>query len=585
MSATDTMGLAIETSLSDKGATAILNAFDTYQSEYRAITGRAKSRFEARDWLGANADAVARLDLYPTVIRQIVADIRAILGEHSRDKAVWRLMKERYTEFIAHRDDIETAETFFNSVTRRIFATVGVDPQIEYVASEVKGRRSHDAPLLRHYPVGTVADLIRNILADYPFDAPYEDLERDVRLAAEAIETSLAERGLIRVDAADVVRHIFYRNKAAYIIGRLCCGEKRMPMALCLLNDEGGITIDAVLLTADEVSILFSFTRSYFHVQVESPYELIKFLKSIMPRKPMSELYTSIGFNKHGKTELYRELLAHLERSDDKFEIARGEKGMVMVVFTMPSFDVVFKIIKDRFAYPKKTTRDSVMERYQLVFKHDKAGRLVDAQEFEHLEFDRARFTDELLEELADVAGRTVSADDDKVVIRHLYIERRVTPLNLYIQEREPALAREAVIDYGTAIKDLAATNIFPGDLFLKNFGVTRHGRIVFYDYDELCLLTDCNFRRIPEANGFWEDMEAEPWFSVGENDVFPEQFSSFLGLQGDLRRTFLEHHGDLFGIDYWLRTIERHRSGEVIDLFPYRQSRRFPRSTPVPAD
>ncbi len=578
MSATDTMGLAIETSLSDKGATAILNAFDTYQSEYRAITGRAKSRFEARDWLGANADAVARLDLYPTVIRQIVADIRAILGEHSRDKAVWRLMKERYTEFIAHRDDIETAETFFNSVTRRIFATVGVDPQIEYVASEVKGRRSHDAPLLRHYPVGTVADLIRNILADYPFDAPYEDLERDVRLAAEAIETSLAERGLIRVDAADVVRHIFYRNKAAYIIGRLCCGEKRMPMALCLLNDEGGITIDAVLLTADEVSILFSFTRSYFHVQVESPYELIKFLKSIMPRKPMSELYTSIGFNKHGKTELYRELLAHLERSDDKFEIARGEKGMVMVVFTMPSFDVVFKIIKDRFAYPKKTTRDSVMERYQLVFKHDKAGRLVDAQEFEHLEFDRARFTDELVQELLTVAANTVTVTEDKVTIKHLYTERRLTPLNLFIKEATGDALYDAIVDYGVAIKDLAATNIFPGDLLLKNFGVTRHSRIVFYDYDELCLVTDCRFRALPDSDDMIDEFRADLVFYVDEHDIFPEQFEKFLGLPLPLRKIFMAHHRDLLDPAFWNEMKQRHAAGEVMDIFPYKQSQRLHR-------
>ncbi|MFN8498118.1 MAG: bifunctional isocitrate dehydrogenase kinase/phosphatase [Anaerolineae bacterium] len=577
MNAATTSGQTVEAALAPVAAGAILSAFDTYQTEYRLITQRSQSRFETRDWLGANADAVARLELYPTVIRQIVADIRSILGDHCRDRAVWRLMKERYTELIGRRDDIETAETFFNSVTRRIFATVGVDPQIEYVASEVKGRRSQDTPLLHRYDGrGGLAPLLRAILADHPFNAPYADLERDVRLAAARIEASLAERELGGVDAADVVRHVFYRNKAAYIIARLHCGDKRVPLALCLLNDERGITIDAVLLTADEVSILFSFTRSYFHVEVESPYELIEFLKSIMPRKPMSELYTSIGFNKHGKTELYRELLAHLAHSDSKFEIARGEKGMVMLVFTMPSFDVVFKIIKDRFAYPKKTTRDGVMERYQLVFKHDKAGRLVDAQEFEHLEFDRARFTPELVEEMLAIAANTVTVTDDKVIIKHLYTERRLTPLNIFIKEATGDALYDAIVDYGVAIKDLAATNIFPGDLLLKNFGVTRHSRIVFYDYDELCLVTDCRFRALPDSDDAVDEFRADLVFYVDEHDIFPEQFEKFLGLPLPQRKIFMAHHRDLLDPAFWNEMKARHDAGEVMDIFPYKQSQRL---------
>ena len=575
-----------ERELALSGASVIYDGFDVYHTHFKKIARRGRSRFEAREWHGLQEDAVERLDLYKAAIDMTLGIIRALLGREVRNRCLWAGMKDRYSDRIAGRDDVEMAETFFNSVTRRIFSTVGVDPHIEFVASGPRAALPPGPPVFRAYRAAATTDLVRAILTDYPWDIGYEDLERDVGHVAAAIDTYLGVRVSGQpVSVAEMVNAVFYRNKGAYLVGRIRAGGQTIPLILPLLNSDGQVYVDAALLTEDEANIVFGYTRSYFHVEAERPSELIAFLKTIMPRKRIAELYISLGYNKHGKTELYRDLLRHLATTDDRFEIAPGTKGMVMTVFTMPSYDLVFKIIKDRFAETKTSTRADVIERYQLVFHHDRAGRLIDAQEFEHLEFDRARFTDELLEELADVAGRTVSADDDKVVIRHLYIERRVTPLNLYIQEREPALAREAVIDYGTAIKDLAATNIFPGDLFLKNFGVTRHGRIVFYDYDELCLLTDCNFRRIPEANGFWEDMEAEPWFSVGENDVFPEQFSSFLGLQGDLRRTFLEHHGDLFGIDYWLRTIERHRSGEVIDLFPYRQSRRFPRSTPVPAD
>ena len=295
-----------------------------------------------------------------------------------------------------------------------------------------------------------------------------------------------------------------------------------------------------------------------------------------MPRKPIAELYISLGYNKHGKTELYRDLLRHLERSTDQFQIAPGARGMVMLVFTLPSYDVVFKVIKDSFDEPKRTTRREVMRRYQLVFKHDRGGRLVDAQEFEYLRFAKDRFAPALLAALLEQAGQTVTVEGDEVVIKHLYTERRLTPLNLHFQQVAGEQATEAVIDYGQAIKDLAATNIFPGDILLKNFGVTRHGRIVFYDYDELCLLTECQFREMPQSDDMDDDVAGEPWYAVGENDVFPEELATFLGLPPHLRAIFTRYHGDLFGVDFWATVQARHAAGEIIDIVPYKESRRI---------
>ena len=336
---------------------------------------------------------------------------------------------------------------------------------------------------------------------------------------------------------------VFYRNQGAYLVGRIRSGDQVMPLTLALHHEAGGIVVDAVLLTADEVSIIFSFTRSYFHVEVHRPRDLVMFLKSIMPRKPIAELYIAIGYNKHGKTELYRDLMRHIDRSTDTFEIAPGDRGMVMCVFTLPSFDVVFKVIRDRFAYPKTSSRRDVMERYQLVFKHDRAGRLADVQEFEHLAFARDRFSADLLDELAGEAAETVPIGSRIVEIKHVYVERRMTPLNLFIREAQLSDARKAIIDYGQAVRDLAATNIFPGDMLLKNFGVTRHGRVVFYDYDELCLVTDCQFRELPAAADESDEFGAEPWFYVGPSDIFPEEFINFMGLGGELRATFLKAH------------------------------------------
>ncbi|MBI4591464.1 MAG: bifunctional isocitrate dehydrogenase kinase/phosphatase [Candidatus Rokubacteria bacterium] len=566
-------------SLPAGGADAIRLAFDTYRREFKAVTRRARSRFEGQDWRGMQQDARERLDVYPRLIARVVGAVRHILGEHGQDRMVWAQMKAAYTRSIARCADFELAETFFNSVTRRMFATVGVDPKIEYVDSDFDAPLPPgDEPVYRTYAGrGPIRALVRDILADYSFSVAYQDIDVDARLVADEIDARRqAAWGASPVEAVEILKPVFYRNKGAYLIGRIRGGTGLLPLALALLNTGQGIVVDAALLTEDEVSIVFSFTHSYFHVDVERPHEAIQFLRSIMPLKRVAELYIALGYNKHGKTELYRDLLRHLERSTDKFEIAPGDRGMVMVVFTVPSYDVVFKVIRDDIPLPKTTTRRDVLRKYQLVFNHDRAGRLADAQEFEHLAFARDRFSDALLAELMDTAAESVSVGDGQVVFKHLYTQRRMTPLNLYLRDVDAAAAHDAAVEYGQAIKDLAATNIFPGDLLLKNFGVTRHGRVAFYDYDELCPLTDCNFREMPQARDLEEELASEPWFYVGDGDLFPEEFITFMGLQGSVREVFLRTHRDLLRTDFWRTMQARHTAGEVIDIFPYRQSRRL---------
>ncbi len=352
-------------------------------------------------------------------------------------------------------------------------------------------------------------------------------------------------------------------------------GDQWSPIAFSLLNDDGGVRIDAVLATENQLSVLFSFTRSYFHVATERPRQMVDFLAELMPRKRRAELFISLGFNKHGKTELFRELMRHLESSSDRFEMAAGVQGLVMVVFTLPGFDVVFKVIRDRFGAPKQITRGRVMNRYRLVFRHDRAGRLVDAQEYEHLSFPADRFRPDLLELLLEHCARTVTIEGDTVTIAHAYVERRVTPLDVYVAEYGASAGRAAIIDYGQAIKDLAASGIFPGDMLLKNFGVTRHGRVVFYDYDELSTLDECTFRTIPVSDDPYDDMSAEPWFSVGPGDVFPEEFSTFLGLSEDLRAVFDRHHGDIFEASTWKEWQRQVAAGELMQVFPYTDDQR----------
>ncbi|MEJ2655901.1 MAG: bifunctional isocitrate dehydrogenase kinase/phosphatase [Desulfobacterales bacterium] len=566
-------------SSADQCAHAVFRAFDHFQTQFRLITQRAGERFLNRDWHGLKSDADERLDLYKAVVDQIVAEVKRLLGRRAGDESIWIDIKGAYLKLSHALDVWELAETFFNSVTRKIFDTVGVDPQIEFVDTCTRKAPVRVSRLpYRNYAGDRPTPLLMEaILCGYHPQTAYEDIKRDARLAAEKVDHLLRGSGYWKYfNRAEMLTSVFYRGKGAYLVGRMFMGPDIIPLVLALFNTPEGIIVDAVLSDENDVSILFSFTRSYFHVDVKKPSELVGFLKTIIPRKRIAELYISIGYNKHGKSELYCDMIQHLSRSDKKFETAQGEKGMVMEVFTMPDYDLVFKVIKDHFAYPKRTTKGEVMGKYDLVFKHDRAGRLVDAQEFEHLKFSRGRFSVELLDGLQRDAAQNVMVDHDQVVIRHAYIERRVTPLNIYLKEADGDGARAAAVDYGKAIKDMAASNIFPGDLLLKNFGVTRHGRVVFYDYDELCLLSDCKFRVMPKPRTYDEEISSEVWFGVGSSDVFPEEFRNFLGLEPSLRDIFMTHHSDLFDAAFWQQIQARLESGEIIDIFPYEPSHRL---------
>jgi len=557
-------------------AHAVYRAFLSYQAEFQIITRRAADRFLSRDWPGAYADAAERLGLYSQALNELVLTIRGQMGDRLEEKPVWVATKAVYSSLITLCDEWEIAESFFNSLTRRVFTTVGVNQQIEFVDSDFDAPPAGSSGKVRRvYERSELPELLRAVLTELGFPAKYyANLAVTVGVAASRLEMELGGP-VARIEMAE---NVFFRGRSAYLVGAAFRhdDERGLPIGFALLHGEAGITLDAVLLGEDDIAILFSFTRSYFRVDAPRPHELVRFLKSLMPRKPLAELYTAIGYNKHGKTEFYRDFLHHLETSKDQFEKAEGERGMVMAVFTLPSYDVVFKVIRDRFDYPKDTSRAEVMRKYRLVFEHDRAGRLVEAYEFEHLRIPSNRFRPELLEELQQSLGNTVSIEQNYVVINHVYVERRVRPLNLYLAETNESAARAAVLDYGQAVKDLAATNIFPGDLLPKNFGVTRHGRVVFYDYDELCWLTDCNFRELPFATTYEEEIASEPWFFVGENDIFPEEFPRFLGFRPDLLRTLLAHHGDLFETAGWRRVQGALRTGNILDIFPYRAEKRL---------
>ncbi len=563
--------------LSDRVAERIGRGHNEYMARFLEINRRAPSKFETRDWPGMQSDSLERLLLYSETVSDVVAELSTSLGADSNDPGLWKKIKAAYADSLATNPNRELAETFHNSITRRLFETVGVDPEIEFIDSKIR-RSSAALGTTREFGLGdSLSKLVSEILGHYAHSVPYVDLESDSGEIAGRLEEARGV-GVSAIKSVEMVDSVFYRGQAAYLIGLIRREDGTdSPIAISLRHRPEGIVCDAVLLSENEVSILFSFTRSYFHVDTPNPGALVTFLRSLMPRKRVAELYISIGQNKHGKTELYRDLLRHVRSSDEKFEHAPGTKGLVMIVFTMAGYDDVFKIIRDRFPPPKQTTRAAIMRKYRLVFQHDRAGRLMDVQDFQHLKFDIDRFTPELLDELLTDAGNSVSIENDSVVIKHVYVERRITPLDLYVRLAEPGAKIAAVLDYGQAIKDLASTNIFPGDLLIKNFGVTRHGRVVFYDYDELAPLTDVHFKEIPEPRDDYDALSDQPWYPVGARDVFPEEHESFLGMNADLRSRFSARHGDLFRVESWRTIQDRIRKGEMIEVYPYNEQARLP--------
>lgn len=562
-------------------------AFLDYRERFRMITRRARERFLARDFAGAYADAAERLQLYGSVLAGLTIEIEDLMGPRLGARSVWTGIKAVYSAFIAQCSEWEIAESFFNSLTRRVFATAGVDQAIEFVDTDFDAPpTTSPSDMLRLYSGAPLSELLMTALTDPKsggFAAEHwDDLCGSVRLAAERIEKALlrTNRSTTASVSLEMVGNVFYRGHGAYFVGRAIHEGNdgpSLPLALCVRHaSQSGITLDAILFGEVDLAILFSYTRAYFRADVDCPYKLVRHLRELMPHKRLVDLYNAIGYHRHGKTEFYRDFVAHLRASNDRFIAAEGSRGMVMLVFTLPSYDVVFKLIKDRFDFPKDSSRGEVRRRYRLVFEHDRAGRLVEAHEFEHLRIARDRFAPELLEDMRRDAAETVRMEGDDVVIGHAYVERRVRPLNLFLAEADAEASAEAARDYGQAIKDLASSNIFPGDIFTKNFGVTRQGRVVFYDYDELSFLKDCNFRDMPQPTTHEQEMAAEPWFSVRENDIFPEEFPNFLALPEHARTRLFEYHGDLFRADFWRDVQRKLSAGEIPEIFPYGPERRL---------
>jgi isocitrate dehydrogenase kinase/phosphatase len=589
----------LDSSIAYDIAKAMMDGFNRHYELFRRESARAKHRFETADWHGQQRAQRERIEFYDLRVREASTRLEREFKAGEQPMEVWHQVKLHYIGLLVNHHQPELAETFFNSVTTKIlhrsyfhndFIFVRPAVSTEYIENEEPSAR----PTYKAwYPSrGNLGEVIVQVINSFDLRRPFVDLRRDADHILQQVEQRLGEMKLRANFQIQVLSSLFFRNKGAYVVGKLINGFNEIPFALPILHDsQGSLFIDAILFGEDDLLILFSFARAYFMVDMEIPSAYVQFLRGMMPRKPRAEIYNALGLAKQGKTLFYRDFLSHLRHSSDRFRIAPGIKGMVMLVFDLPSFPYVFKVIKDYYPPQKDTTREQIQSKYLLVKQHDRVGRMADTLEYSNVAFPRERFEDELIEEIRKFAPSQIEISDRdgdghmEVIIKHVYIERRMIPLNIYLQEsfdagpdnlRAKSQMEHAVIEYGNAIKDLVAANIFPGDMLWKNFGVTRHGKVVFYDYDEIEYITDCNFRRVPPPRNEEDEMSGEVWYNVGPKDVFPETFGPFLLGNPAVRQVFMKHHADLLDANFWQANKERIIAGHVHDVFPYDPARRF---------
>ncbi|MEG3766523.1 bifunctional isocitrate dehydrogenase kinase/phosphatase [Alteromonas sp. 14N.309.X.WAT.G.H12] len=569
-----------DTRLAKKIAFQILTHFDKSYRWFTRITRGAQQRFENGEWSATQQASTDRINIYETCVSKATADIYHQVEIHQQNPAFWRAMKDAYSLLLGAHPQFELAETFYNSIIGRLFRHKSIDNSVMFVLPSrcfLPGR-DRDKVVNRFDTNHTVAQMYAAIFEIYRFKAPFEDKARDMAHLETALRRRLNTQQLARVYSVEMLKPVFYRGKSAYLIGRICMPDETLPFVISLhTNENNAIYIDALLTERKDLSVIFGFARSYFMADTQHPVEVASFLQELMPNKKHFELYMSLGHHKHGKTVFYRNFLEHLDNSSDQFERAPGIRGLVMMVFHLPSYGVVFKIIKDAFAESKKITRQHVKDCYKLVKMSDRVGRMADTHEYVNFRFPLDRIAPELLQELKETCASSLVITDDALIIKHLYIERKMTPLNLYLQQETDAdKIRNAIDELGLCIKQIALANIFPGDMLHKNFGITRHGRIIFYDYDEICLMKERNFRALPKS----DDPYALDTLSVAPNDVFPEQFEHFIVGKKQFKDILKELHGDLMTPEYWKSVQHIAAKGEITDFTPYNPDKRFARPT-----
>ena len=548
-------------------AAIILQNFGKLHQLFSMEGKMAKERFIEKEWLEQRQAVVKRMEMPEFYKNLTVQQINSNFSQILSSKGEWAKVIAAYIEFTKPLADINPARAFFLNVTKTIFREESTQFQLPPFEEKTKKTLVLSEERCNS---GNATERVVRLLQVINFPKEKIDYTQEAHFIASKIAENIDGEDNLCIE---LFPQPFFRNTHAYVIGKIKTNFKQIPFAVPLVNTMHGIRADAVLFGEESLKKIFEFTRSYFLIDTADPDLLVNYLMELMPSKQKEQLYINVGYSEYGKYLFLNAFERYLYETNEHLDSSPGTKGMVMIVFELPGFNSVFKIIRDNAKPPKETSKELVMEKYQFVAFHDRVGRLADTQLINYLRIPKDRFAPLLLDELLLESKESVTVEGDWIILDNLYMERKMIPLNLFLQQFSER-GSEIIEEYGRAIKELAQANIFPGDLLTKNFGVTPEGRVVFYDYDEVSLLTEVNFRKLPVASDHYEEMSHDPWFHVGPFDVFPEEFIKFLIPEGPLRNYFLKDHKDLLDIYYWKEWQCLHLEGKVVDIHPYESQR-----------
>ena len=537
----------------------IQQRYQQFYNTFDELTAQAKTRFIQRQWVEQREAMRSRILLHDQAIEQIALELSAQTKLAESNVGWWGKTGELF-DLAMEKNPI--AQSFFDAVGRVYFKG-----DLAFTLFDVHRKAEIGKLPLTEYNFQSTSEFLYHGLRDLDFNV--REVEEKSKRIDERLRAFMSGKGQVYM-----YPQLFYRNKHAYWLGYLYSPDRPIPLCFAFSNSAEGIELNALLTHEEEIKNVFAFSRSYFLVETRHADALVELLSLLMPSKPKAQLFMNLGYQEHGKELVVHQLHQHLQQNRTQFVVAPGISGMVMMVFTLPDYDLVFKLIRDNFRPPKFVSREEVIEKYRFIAMHDRVGRLADAQRFEYMGLPIAYFEKDLLDYLLRECSHSVSVRNGMVCFQDIYTERKMVPLNLYLDaNRSESENNHAVIDFGNAIREMALSNIFPGDLLIKNFGVTNEGRVVFYDYDEIVPLANCQFKDMPKARNDDEEMSAEPWYAVSENDIFPQELVKFLLPEGEWRNLFATHHQQLYTARFWNELKELHQRGELVDIQPYEEN------------
>ncbi|MEJ2379995.1 MAG: bifunctional isocitrate dehydrogenase kinase/phosphatase [Gammaproteobacteria bacterium] len=563
----------------------ILQEFEVYYYDSRAIPALAQQAFENRDPNTSVALSKKRLSVYNESINELGPSLKAAFPRVAQDESIWSQVEACYVPLIRGRYEADLAFSYLRSVKRKL--SQGEWKPVTYGFGQWAHKTDQSsAKVYRTFPVnGELGPrLVEDLLAIPQFSTPYRDLHADAAAVAERVNHILAGQRPYpsRISTIDMIDAGFFRNRGAYLCGRMMLdGGRLMPLVIALLNSPEGIYVDAVIHREADVHNLFSSTLAHFHVTNPYYHELSAFLHTLMVERPLGLHYTTIGFNHVGKVAVMLELQDEIVRHREVLQTAIGFRGTVAIAFSAPSLAYTFKVIRDRptdqYKWGEFLGVGWVLGKYSRVHEINRTGSMLDNVIYYNMKLDRTWFDPALLEELLDKASQSVSLRGKDVVFKYLIGQRRMIPLPVFLETASPEDAETAVINLGHCIKNNAAANIFNKDLDSRNYGVSRFLRVFLYDYDALERCTEVKVRTNNDRIDGEEDIPE--WYFEDGVVFLPEEME--VGLQlptRALRRVFREVHGDLMTTAYWEKIQADLLAGEIPSIRTYPEACELPR-------